>query len=148
MLYNELGRRLSTYKAEKQPNIRSAKHIAKLLIPELSQSKKEKLIGIYLDTRTKIIRKETIFIGTLNQSIIHPREIFKIALAESAAAIIIAHNHPSNDTTPSQDDRNIWKRLDETGNVVGIQVLDHIIITPKGDYFSGKENMVRKRKEN
>ncbi len=85
-----------------------------------------------------MIKKETIFVGSLDTNIIHPREIFKIALTESAAAIILVHNHPSGDPTPSHEDIEITKQIIKAGEIIGIQVLDHIII---GDnkYISLKE---------
>lgn len=124
----ELGRRMSCLKHGKNYTINSAKNIATILMPELSNLKKEHFIGIFLDSRKRIIKKETIFIGSLDSSIIHPREIFKIALAESAAAVILAHNHPSGDPKPSQEDIEITKQITKAGEILGIQVLDHIVI--------------------
>ena len=100
--------------------------------------KKEHFKGIYLNSRKRIIKEETIFIGSLNESVIHPREIFKIALSENAAAIILLHNHPSGDPTPSSFDIEVTKELIKSGNILGIEVLDHIIL---GDdkYISFKE---------
>jgi DNA repair protein RadC len=118
------------------------------LMAEEAKADRECFWVLHLNTKNRIIEKELVSIGTVNSSLVHPREVFKKAILNGASSIITVHNHPSNDITPSQDDRNIWKRLDETGKIVGIQVLDHIIITPKGEYFSGKENIVRNRKEN
>ena len=135
----ELGRRVSCLKNGKSRTINSAKDIAKLLMPELSNLKKEHFIGIFLDSRKKIIKQETIFVGSLDSSIIHPREIFKIALAESAAAVILVHNHPSGDPEPSEDDIEVTKQIAKAGDILGITVLDHVII---GDnkYRSLKES--------
>ena len=107
-------------------------------MPELSYLKKEHLIGLFLDSRMKVIKKETIFTGSLNSSVIHPRDIFKKALDESAAAVIIAHNHPSGDPSPSEEDIQSSIEMKKAGDMLGIQFLDHIII---GDnkYFSLKE---------
>lgn len=124
----ELGRRMSCLKAEKSKHINSAKEAAKILMPELSNLKKEHFIGLFLDSRKKVIKQETIFIGSLDSSVIHPREIFKTALAESAAAVIIAHNHPSGDPKPSEEDIEVTKQIVKAGDILGIQVLDHIII--------------------
>ena len=134
----ELGRRLSSFKKDKKIKINNAKDIANLFIPEMSSLRKEHLKGIYLDTRRNIIKEETIFVGSLNESVIHPREIFQIALEENAAAIILLHNHPSGNPKPSSFDIEISKELVTAGEVLGIPVLDHIII---GDqkYFSLKE---------
>ncbi len=124
----ELGRRMSCIKNRKSKTINSGKDIAKLLMPELSNLKKEHFIGIFLNSRKKILKKETIFIGSLDSSIIHPREIFKIALVESAAAVVLVHNHPSGDPTPSEEDIEITNQIVKAGEVLGITVLDHIII--------------------
>jgi DNA repair protein RadC len=103
---------------------------------------------LHLNVKNKLIEKELISIGTVSSSLVHPREVFKKAILNGASSMITIHNHPSDDTTPSKDDRVIWKRLDETGKIVGIQVLDHLIISPSGAYFSGKEGIIKNRKEN
>lgn len=95
-------------------------------------------IELCLDTKNQIIREDIISVGSLNANIVHPREVFKLALAESAAHIIVAHNHPSGDPTPSREDIEITKKLAETGNIMGITVLDHVIIGD-GRHFSMKE---------
>ena len=123
-----LGRRLAVLKQEKTSGIKTAKDIAKLMLPELQDLKKEHLVGVYLDARAKIIKKETIFIGSLDANIIHPREIFKVALLESAAAVILVHNHPSGDPHPSDSDIEITKQLVQAGEVMGVTLIDHIII--------------------
>ena len=94
----------------------------------MSTLEKEYFKGIYLDSRKRIIKQETIFIGSLNESVVHPREIFKIALDENAAAIILVHNHPSGDPSPSSFDIEVTKELITAGNLLGIEILDHIII--------------------
>ncbi len=124
----ELGRRLSSSKTEKRKAINSAKDAAKILMPVLSNLKKEHFIGLFLDARKKIIKQETIFIGSLDSSVIHPREIFNVALAESAAAVIIAHNHPSGDLSPSDEDIDVSKQISKAGDILGIPVLDHLIV--------------------
>ncbi len=134
----ELGKRLSSFKETKRPVIKSAKDIAKLFIHDMGSLEKEHFKGIYLDTRKRIIKEETIFIGSLNESVVHPREIFKPALDESAAAIILLHNHPSGDPSPSSFDIKITEELVKAGNLLGIEVLDHIIIGGK-KYISLKE---------
>jgi DNA repair protein RadC len=91
-----------------------------------------------LDARNKLITKETISIGTINSSLVHPREVFEPAIRELAVAIILVHNHPSGDPTPSEDDIALTKRLIEAGKILGIEVTDHIIIG-KNKYFSFKE---------
>ena len=137
----ELGKRLSAFKEGKKPVIRNAKDIAKLFIPEMLALEKEHFKGIYLDSRKRIIKQENIFIGSLNESVVHPREIFKIALDENAAAIILLHNHPSGDPSPSDFDIEITRELIKAGELLGIQVLDHIIIGGK-KYVSLKDKGV------
>jgi DNA repair protein RadC len=134
----ELGKRLSAFKEGKHPQIKNAKDIAKLFISEMNSLEKENFKGVYLDSRKRIIKQETIFIGSLNESVVHPREIFKIALDENAAAIILLHNHPSGDPNPSSFDIEITKELVKSGEFLGIQILDHIIIGGN-KYFSMKE---------
>lgn len=134
----ELGRRLAGFKKNKTIVIRSAKDLAHLLIPEMGSLKKEHLKGFFLDARNKIIKEETIFIGSLNESVVHPREIFQIALDENAASLILVHNHPSGDPSPSKEDIEITKQIMEGGKILGIPVLDHIIIAGH-KYVSLKE---------
>ena len=134
----ELGKRLSAFKEDKHPQIKNAKDIFKIFGPEMGNLEKEHFKGIYLDSRKRMIKQETIFIGSLNESIIHPREIFKIALDENAAAIILLHNHPSGNPSPSSFDIEITKELIKAGELLGIQVLDHIIIGGE-KYISLKE---------
>ena len=90
---------------------------------------------LLLDGKNRIILEEQISEGSLNQSIVHPREVYSRAVKESAAAVILVHNHPSGDPAPSREDREITRRLKEAGDVLGIRVLDHIIIGD-GSYFS------------
>jgi len=131
----ELGRRLALSRNEKMQKISHPKDVVSIISPKLENQKREHLIGIYLNSRRKILKEETIFIGTLDASLIHPREIFKIALDESAAAIILAHNHPSGSLKPSLEDIKITKELMKIGKLFGIKLLDHIIICGK-KYFS------------
>jgi len=89
---------------------------------------KEYFLTLHLDGKNRIICIEEVSVGSLNQSIVHPREVFKTALLSSAAAIILIHNHPSGDPQPSREDREITRRLKEAGELLGIRVLDHMII--------------------
>jgi len=107
-------------------------------LKEYTTKTQEYFLTITLDGASHIINKRVIFIGTLNQSLVHPREVFADAIADRAAGIIIAHNHPSQTPTPSQADINITNRLKEVGTLVGIELLDHIILT-KNSYFSFNE---------
>ncbi|OGJ21291.1 hypothetical protein A3K73_05560 [Candidatus Pacearchaeota archaeon RBG_13_36_9] len=133
----ELGRRLAAFKKDGHI-IRDTKDIAKIFLPEMGALKKEHFKGVYLNSRKRIIKEETIFIGSLNESVIHPREIFRIALDENAAALILLHNHPSGDPTPSEFDIKVTKELVKAGDILGIKVLDHIILG-ENKYLSFKE---------
>ena len=134
----EIARRLESFKEEAKIKINSPEDVYRQIYPKLRELKKELFIELCLDTKNQIIKQETISIGSLNANVVHPREVFKIALAESAAHIILVHNHPSGDPTPSREDIDITKKLVETGNVMGITVLDHVIIGD-GRHFSMKE---------
>lgn len=100
--------------------------------------KKEHFVGLYINARNELILSETISIGTINISIVHPREVFEPALRHGAIGVILCHNHPSKDTNPSTPDLTITKRLSEAGALLGIEVIDHIIVGEK-DYLSFKE---------
>ncbi len=135
----ELSRRLAAFSEQKGSSITQAKDIARRMIPSMSSLKKEHFKALFLNTRQAIIKEETIFIGTLNSSLIHPREIFSAAIEEGAAAIILLHNHPSGDPLPSEEDEEVTAQLVQAGKIIGIEVLDHIIIGHK-KYFSFKEH--------
>lgn len=98
------------------------------LFSYLQQETKEVFTSVHLDSKNRILCVETVAIGSLNAAIIHPRELFKTALLSNAAAIVLAHNHPSGDPTPSREDLDLTKRLQECGDLLGIRVLDHVII--------------------
>ncbi len=124
----ELGRRALAEKDGKKMYINNAKELAEMLMPTMSLLDQEHFKGVFLDSRNRLIKDETIFIGSLNASLVHPREIFKMAVAESAASIILVHNHPSGDPMPSVNDIKLTKRMIEIGQLMGIDVVDHVII--------------------
>ncbi|MFA5086045.1 MAG: DNA repair protein RadC [Candidatus Paceibacterota bacterium] len=95
---------------------------------DIRESKKEHFIAFYLDTQNRLIERQIISIGTLSSSLVHPREVFEPAVKLSAASIVIAHNHPSDDVKPSTEDREITNRLKESGKIIGIEVVDHVIL--------------------
>lgn len=105
----------------------------------LEDSDREKLILCCLDTKNQPLSVSVISIGSLNSSIVHPREVFKVAILSNAASIILFHNHPSGETSPSVEDINVTKRLKECGTLIGIELIDHIIIGSEGRYCSLKE---------
>ena len=139
----ELARKLEIFVDEPMRKIRSPADVHSLLYPKMREQKKEKLTALFLDTKNQILREEVVSIGTLNANIVHPREVFKSALLESSASVILAHNHPSGDPTPSKEDIAVTEKLIEGGKLLGIDVLDHVIIGD-GRYISLKdEGLVR-----
>jgi DNA repair protein RadC len=134
----EIARRLESFNSVEKPKISSPEDVYRRLFPRMREQKKEMFIELCLDTKNQILKEEVISVGSLNANVVHPREVFKLALTESAAHIIVAHNHPSGDPTPSREDIEITKKLVETGNIMGITVLDHVIIGD-GRHFSMKE---------
>ncbi|WP_036688118.1 RadC family protein [Paucisalibacillus globulus] len=124
----ELGKRLSQYKPNERYVIRSPEDGADYVMEELRNLNQEHFVVLFLNTKNQIIHRQTIFIGSLNASIVHPREVYREAVKRSAASIIVAHNHPSGDPTPSQEDIHVTKRLAESGKMIGIELLDHLII--------------------
>lgn len=124
----ELGKRVMTGMHKDKPKITTPSDIADILMLDMSHLKKEHFKIVMLDTKNQIIGIEDISIGSLNSSIVHPREVYKEAIARSSASIILVHNHPSGDPTPSKEDIAITRRLAEGGDILGIKVLDHIII--------------------
>ena len=119
--------------------IKCAKDVFDYVSKRLPSKDKEHFIILHLDSRNRIIKDEVISIGTLNVSIIHPREVFKSAIKESTNAIILVHNHPSGEPSPSHEDNKITKRLLEAGELLNIKVLDHVILGNES-YWSFKEN--------
>ena len=134
----EIARRLESFNDEDKQKINSPEDVYRRIYPKMREQKKELFIELCLDTKNQVIKEETISVGSLNANIVHPREVFKLALAESAAHIIVAHNHPSGDPTPSREDIEITKKLVDTGTIMGITLLDHVIIGD-GRHFSMKE---------
>ncbi|EOC99828.1 RadC family protein [Caldisalinibacter kiritimatiensis] len=134
----ELGRRISKTVAKEKVKVNSPLHVANLVMEDMRYLKKEYFKIILLDTKNQVITINEISVGSLNASIVHPREVFKEAILKSSASIILVHNHPSGDPTPSREDINITNRIIEAGKIIGIDVLDHIVIGD-GIYFSFKE---------
>lgn len=124
----ELGRRLSQKEMNERFTIRSPDDAAHYLMPDMSSLTQEHFVVLFLNTKNQVLHKKTIFIGSLNASIVHPREIFREAVKRSAASIICAHNHPSGIPTPSPEDIEVTTRLMEAGHIIGIELIDHIII--------------------
>lgn len=129
----ELGKRLS---ADRNPEVLSAQDIWNLCA-DFRESKKEHFVAFYLDTQNRLIERQIISIGTLNNSIVHPREVFEPAIKLSSASIIIVHNHPSELLEFSKEDKKVTDRLKQAGDLLGIELIDHVIISKLG-YLSLK----------
>ena len=119
--------------------IRSPRDAVDLLCNHLDGADREHFVVVLLDTKGHIIGVSTVSVGDLSSAIVHPREVFKPAILSNAASIILAHNHPSGDPTPSSDDTAVTRRLHEAGELLGIEVLDHVVIGELGRYVSFKE---------
>jgi DNA repair protein RadC len=123
-----LGKRLFSQKKKRSVTIRNSKEAFKYL-KDMSELPKEHLRGLYLNSRYKLIHEETISIGTLTESLVHPREVFRPAIEYGAVAVILAHNHPSGDLSASDADIELTERITQAGKILGIELIDHIIIT-------------------
>lgn len=137
----ELGRRVASYNEEQKPSINNIEDAVKILIPHLSSLKKEHVKCLCLDSKNKLLKIETVSVGGLSASIVRPSEVFRVAITESASAIILFHNHPSGDAMPSKEDIELTRRIANAGKLLGIELLDHIIIGGK-NYISLKEEGV------
>ncbi len=137
----EIGRRMAAAVPETKKSVRCPQDIADLVMEEMRYLDKEHFRIIPLNIKNQVLEIVPVSIGSLNSSPVHPREVFKHAIKLSSAAIILVHNHPSGDPTPSREDLEVTKRLAEGGKLLGIEVLDHIIIGDK-QYASLKEKGV------
>ncbi len=134
----ELGRRIGRVRNPGRPMISSPADVERLLRGRMANLDRENFVVVLLNTKNEVIETSTVSIGTLGASLVHPREVFKPAVRASAASVILAHNHPSGKVEPSQEDREVTRRLGEAADILGIEVLDHVIV---GDgYFSMKEH--------
>ena len=134
----ELAGRLEGYRDDgKREVVKTPEDVVALVRGRLKGKKKEYFLALLLDTRSQLIRIAEVSVGSLDSSIVHPREVFKEAVSASAASVIFVHNHPSGDPAASEDDISLTKRLAEAGEIMGIDVLDHVIIGERG-YLSLK----------
>ena len=134
----ELGKRMVSRHTPDRPVISSPADVDALLRGKMGHLDRERFVVVLLNTKNAVLGTHTVSIGTLSSSLVHPREVFKPAIQASAAAVILAHNHPSGKTQPSREDRDVTRRLVEAGETIGIEVLDHLVI---GDaHFSFKEH--------
>jgi DNA repair protein RadC len=128
----EFSRRLEADASEKpKPVLKSPEDVAAEVRSQLKGKKKEHFLVLCLDTRNRLMNRKLVSMGSLDTSIVHPREVFKEAVSSCAASVILAHNHPSGDPEPSKEDVELTKRLARAGEIMGIDVLDHIIVCDK-----------------
>lgn len=114
-----------------------ALEVLRAFIPQGEE--REHFVALYLDSRSRVKGACVVSIGTLSASLVHPREVFRPAIVAGAAAVIVAHNHPSGDTTPSAEDKDATRRLVKAGDLLGVPVLDHVIVADGGKFFSFKD---------
>ncbi|MGM5485148.1 MAG: RadC family protein [Nanobdellota archaeon] len=134
MSLGELMKRHSKLKRKGfRKEITKPEDVYNMFYDDMKGKKREHFYALFLDTKNRVIKKELISVGTLNQSIVHPRDVFREAIRNSAASIILMHNHPSGDPQPSEEDRKITEVMKRSGELIGIKVLDHIVI---GEWFS------------
>jgi DNA repair protein RadC len=138
----ELGKREELEPELKNFDIKDPESVVRAIRASIKDKAKEHFKLILLNPRNKIIGISTISIGTLNASLVHPREVFKDAIMHSAASVVLAHNHPSGDPEPSEDDLKITKKLVDSGKILGIEVLDHIIIAKNGFKSLANEGLI------
>lgn len=131
----ELGRRLASKQQNKKTKITTATDIYELFRSQIIGLKQEKMFALFLNTKNEVIKQETIFIGTQNKSIAHPREIFNAAIKNSAMKLVLIHNHPSGDVTPSQEDIAFTENIKKGSEMLQIPLIDHIIVS-ETDFFS------------
>jgi DNA repair protein RadC len=134
----ELGRRIGQVRNPGRPVVSSPADVERILRGRIANLDRENFVAMLLNTKNEVIETPTISVGTLSASLVHPREVFKPAIRASAASVILAHNHPSGNVEPSREDREVTKRLARAAELLGIELLDHVIV---GDgCFSMKEH--------
>jgi DNA repair protein RadC len=134
----EIGRRVAALRRPEQPGLRDPTDVYRRLHPRLRQAPEERFLALLLDGRHRILREVLVSKGTLTASLVHPREVFRSAIRAGAAGLILAHNHPSGDPTPSPEDREVTSRLARAGELLGVPVLDHVVVAERG-YTSFRE---------
>ncbi len=138
----ELGKRIKIADLNIQDKITSPEKIGKYFVHKLASETVEKFYAVYLSTANKIIKEKQITSGTLNASLVHPREVFKTAISVSANAIILVHNHPSGNNAPSKEDIAITNQLIEAGKIMDIRILDHLIIAGNSFYSFRTQGLI------
>lgn len=130
----EIGRRVNAAAPDERPLMNSPEAVAAMLVPRLRERKNESFWVLLLDSKNGLMHEEEVTVGTLNASLVHPREVFKVAIDRRAAAVIVAHNHPSGNPEPSTEDINVTRQLVDAGKIIGIPLHDHIIVA--GDSYT------------
>jgi DNA repair protein RadC len=133
-----LGRRIAVLSATSSDPLHDPAMVAQRLIPRYAHGMQETLGGIYLDARSRVISEREIFVGTLSSATVSPRDVFRFALNDHAASVIVFHNHPSGDPSPSPQDLDFTRKLVEAGKAMDVEVLDHVIVAANG-YVSLKQ---------
>ena len=135
----ELGKRFTNNHPKEKIKIRNAKDVFENYHSFYFKATQEKLMVLFLNTKNEVICHKVLFVGTNNQSLVHPRDIFKEAILNNASKILCIHNHPSGNAFPSKEDEKVTMRLKESGDLLGIPLLDHVILGSES-YYSFKEN--------
>lgn len=141
-LFQAMAERYAKEKVPSKITLDSSLAVAHYLQNAIGHEKKENFLALSLDSRNRLIKVSTISIGSLTASIVHPREVFKEAMQNSAAQIILAHNHPSDDPQPSPENVAMTRRLEEVAKIIGIDILDHIIVTKNSFKSLKAENLM------
>ena len=134
-----LGARLTASRGPERPEVHTSRDVMALLGDEMRLHEEERFKILMLDRKNRLIRDETVSVGTLDASLVHPREVFRSAIRASCASVIVCHNHPTGDCRPSSVDRETTRRIKEAGELVGIRLLDHVIVGD-AEYYSFKDN--------
>jgi DNA repair protein RadC len=135
----ELARRASAWKVGERPVVSTPEDVCRLCATQLRGLDREHFWALVLSTKNRLLRMVEVSVGSLNTSIVHPRELFKEAVRASAASIVVVHNHPSGDPTPSSADLQLTRRLAKAGEVLGIELLDHVVIGDGGAHASMRQ---------
>ena len=122
------------------PVIKSPENVIKSIEDMIIDRDREVFIVLHLNARNTVVAIEEVSVGSVDATIVHPREVFKAALLCNASSVILVHNHPSGNTAPSEDDKNLTKKLIDGGEILGIEVLDHVIVGNEGNYLSFKDS--------
>jgi DNA repair protein RadC len=139
----EIGRRLATRRLRAGDRVQSPGDVYGHFHARLRHAASERFLALLLDGRHRLVREVAISQGTLTASLVHPREVFRPALRESAAAVVLVHNHPSGDPTPSSEDRELTRRLAAAGDLLGVPVLDHVVVAERGFVSLREDGVLR-----